>query len=214
MQDTNVFMVLVFLALAAVLSAIFYRMRKRDDLNHRISSLPARQARTDQEGGYAEEKTRFIETRRKKTYRLLNVSEQVLYLRLEEAMPNMRLFAQVGIMQLAQLRGRVAASEAQQMLGRCVDFLVCDKDFAVVAAIELNWPTDENREYQKTAEAKKLVLEKLAIPLIYFQPHQIPGIEDIAREIAAAVVSRKHLEAARDRALEFASIERPVTANG
>ena len=120
----------------------------------------------------------------------------------------MRLFAQVGIMQLAQLRGRVAGTEAQQMLGRSVDFLVCDKDFAVVAAIELSWPTDESWERQKAAETKKLVLEKLAIPLIYFKPQQIPGVEEIAREIAAAVVSRKQLEAARDRVLDVANRER------
>ena len=214
MREMNVFMAFVFVALVAALSVIFYRMRKRDDLKHLTSPLPARFVRKARDNGYVEEQTRFVEVPRKKTYRLLNVSEQALYLRLEEAMPNMRLFAQVGIMQLAQLRGRVAASEAQQMLGRCVDFLVCDKDFAVVAAIELSWPTDENWERQKAAETKKLVLEKLAIPLIYFKPQQIPGVEEIAREIAAAVVSRKHLEAARDRALDFASIERTATVNG
>ena len=214
MREMNVFMVFAFVALVAALSTIFYRMRKRDDLKHQSFPLPARRMKTEQGSGYVEEKTRFVETRRKKTYRLLNVSEQALYLRLEESMPNMRLFSQVGIMQLAQLRGRVASSEAEQMLGRCVDFLVCDKDFAIVAAIELNWPTDENWERKKAAEAKKLVLEKLAIPLIYFKPHQIPGVEEIAREIAAAVVSRKHLEAARDRALDFASIERTATVNG
>ena len=205
MQETTIFMVFVFVALVAALSAIYYRVRKRDDLKHLSPRLATRSVRNGQNKGYVEERTRFVETPRKKTYRLLNVSEQALYLRLEEAMPNMRLFSQVGIMQLAQLRGRVAASEAQQMLGRCVDSLVCDRDFAVVAAIELNWPSDENGERQKAADTKKRVLEKLAIPLIYFKPQQIPEVDDIAREIAAAIVSRKHLEAARERAQEAAS---------
>lgn len=139
-------------------------------------------------------KTRLME-RPKRQYRLLNEAEQELYLRLHEAMPNMRLFAQVGVAQLAQLRGRVDAQRLRNMAGRGVDFVVCNSDFGIVAAIELAWPTpggDTSSEVEKQS-----ALASLGIPLIIFRPNQLPSADAISREIADAIVRRNRLEKER-----------------
>lgn len=139
-------------------------------------------------------KTRLME-RPKRQYRLLNEAEQELYLRLLEAMPNMRLFAQVGVAQLAQLRGRVDAQRLRNMAGRGVDFVVCNSDFGIVAAIELAWPTpggDTSSEVEKQS-----ALASLGIPLIIFRPNQLPSADAISREIADAIVRRNRLEKER-----------------
>ncbi len=61
----------------------------------------------------------------RKQYRLLNDAEQILYYRLCEAMPNMQVFAQVGVAQLAQLRGRQESRRLAKLAGRGVDFIIC-----------------------------------------------------------------------------------------
>lgn len=137
--------------------------------------------------------TRFVEMPRPKQYRLLNDAEQTLFHRLCEAMPSMRVFAQVGVAQLAQLRGRREAMQFATMAGRGVDFVVCNADFGIVAAIELAWPT-ANGEHE--AE-KREVLRQLGVPLIHFRPNDLPDAEAISLEIASAIVQRNRLEAER-----------------
>lgn len=143
--------------------------------------------------------TRFLETPRRSPFQLLNSAEQVLYHRLREAMPNMIVFAQVGLAQLAQLRGRKAIDELRGMLGRGVDFIICRDDFAILAAIELTWPAPEGYDRPDPESAKRAALEKLGIPLIVFRPNQLPDPETISREIAEAIVRRNALESERLR---------------
>lgn len=134
-----------------------------------------------------------------KPYRLLNDAEQILYFRLCEAMPRMLVFAQVGVAQLAQLRGRREARKLSAMLGRGVDFLVCGSDFKIVAAIDLAWPTDDGAE-NSPEEEKRRALQYLGIPLIVYRPNQLPDADTLSGEVANAIVHRKRLEAERSAA--------------
>jgi len=154
----------------------------------------ARQRQPQQRQLALDPETRLLE-RPKRQYRLLNDAEQELYIRLLEAMPSMRIFAQVGVAQLAQLRGRVDAQRLRGMSGRGVDFVVCGADFGIVAAIELAWPTpagESDGELEKQA-----ALESLGIPLIIFRPNQLPDADAISREIADAIIRRNRFEKER-----------------
>lgn len=141
--------------------------------------------------------TRFVEVPKRKQYRLLNDSEQELYHRLREAMPSMQIFVQVGVAQLALLRGRHEAKRLSQMAGRGVDFVVCDNEFAIIAAIELVWPSTEESTQNGQSE-KHQALQSLGIPLIVFRPNDLPDAEAISRAIADAIIRRNRLEADRD----------------
>jgi hypothetical protein len=114
-------------------------------------------------------------------------------------MPNMQIFAQVGVAQLAQLRGRQEARRLNQMAGRGVDFIVCGSDFGIVAAIELAWPTDSSGE-DSPEEEKRRALQSLGIPLIIYRPNHLPDADTISREVANAVVHRNRLETERSSA--------------
>ena len=138
--------------------------------------------------------TRFVEMPKRQKYRLLNDSEQELYHRLREAMPSMTIFAQVGVAQLALLRGRPEARRLSNMLGRGVDFVVCSEDFSIVAAIELSWPALEANAVSPEEE-KRLALQSLGIPLIVFRPNDLPDADAISREIAGAIIRRNRFEA-------------------
>lgn len=182
--------------IAAIAFALF-RWRKQAETRQTAARALLRPMAHDAAEDGAEPQTRFIESPRGKPYQLLNTSEQALYRRLLEAMPNMTVFCQIGIAQLAQLRGRQAVEEIRELIGRSVDFLVCMQDFSIVAAIELSWPTDSDPARQKADDAKRQALERLGIPLIVFRPHRLPSAEQIAREIADAIVRRRHLETKR-----------------
>lgn len=140
--------------------------------------------------------TRFVEMPKRQKFRLLNDSEQELYHRLCEAMPNMTIFAQVGVAQLALLRGRSEAQRLSSMAGRGVDFVVCSEDFSIVAAIELSWPVQES-DGISPEEEKRQSLQSLGIPLIVFRPNELPDADVISREIANAIIRRNHLESER-----------------
>lgn len=141
-----------------------------------------------------DQQTRLLD-RPKRQYRLLNEAEQDLYIRLLEAMPNMRVFVQVGVAQLAQLRGRIDAQRLRNMASRGVDFVVCNADFGIVAAIELAWPTPAGEA--SSEDEKQAALASLGIPLIIFRPNQLPNADAISREIADAIVRRNRLEKER-----------------
>lgn len=144
-----------------------------------------------------DQETRFIETPRRKSYRLLNDSEQELYHRLREAMPNMTIFSQVGVAQLALLRGRKEAQRLSGMAGRGVDFVVCGADFSIIAAIEISWPTADESG-QLAEQEKRDALQSLGIPLIVFRPNSLPDADALSREIADAIIRRNRLEAERE----------------
>lgn len=139
---------------------------------------------------------RFSDSQSRRNYRLLNDSEQILYFRLCEAIPNMLVFAQVGVAQLAQLRGHKEARRLSTMLGRGVDFVICDSDFAIVAAIDLAWPADDGSE-NSPEEEKRRALQSLGIPLIVYRPNDLPDVDRLSREITNAAVHRKRLEVER-----------------
>ncbi|MCE1241035.1 MAG: DUF2726 domain-containing protein [Azonexaceae bacterium] len=188
------------LVVAAVLLVAFLVLRRRDAAplpEPAYQPMPAaapRPAAKAQQQLDLDPQTRFVDMPKRKPYRLLNDSEQELYHRLCEAMPNMLVFAQVGVAQLALARGRQEAQRLARMAGRGVDFVVCDTEFSIIAAIELAWPTTAS----DTAEdEKRAALQSLGVPLIVFRPNKLPDADTIGREIADAIVRRNRMESER-----------------
>jgi len=175
-----------------------YRLRSSRNQAHSVAPKlgQIRGSNWQQQNLELDPQTRFLERPKKPHYRLLNEAEQLLYERLLEAMPNMRIFAQVGVAQLAQLRGRQDAQRLYGMAGRGVDFVVCGTDFSIMAAIELAWPRPG--ESSQAEDDKRGALESLGIPLIIFRPNQLPDAEAISREIADAIVRRNRMERERN----------------
>jgi hypothetical protein len=193
----------IALLLAAALGGAVLLARRRPPSVGEFSRLPTRPvARPAARPAWQQEQlpldppTRFVETPQRKIYRLLDEAEQELFQRLQEAMPNMRVFAQVGVAQLALIRGRHEARRLHRLAGRGIDFVVCNPDFAIVAAIELNWPGADEAA-RAAAEEKREALHSLGIPLIQFRPNALPDAEAISREIADAIVRRNRLEGDR-----------------
>lgn len=116
--------------------------------------------------------------------KLLSQPEQILYFRLIEALPNHIILAQV---QLSQLLGIKKGNNHQSWLNRIsrmsVDFVVCNKDSSIVAAIELDDAT-HLKKHRKAADAKKdKALNSADVRIIRWHVKSMPDVVAIQTSI-------------------------------
>lgn len=125
---------------------------------------------------------------KKKT--LLQGKEQILFLRLIEALPSCFVLAQV---RLADIVG-VKASKPEfwtwfnLLKSKSVDFVICNKSFVVLACIELDGKTHEEESRQKADGEKNLALKTAGIPILRIAASDIPSVEEIKTLLEKAVL--------------------------
>src|SRR5262245_53668122 len=142
---------IVFIAAATItLVAIYLAQRQPGD--------------RDQMGLDARQGPRYVQ------HRPLTDPEQVLYWRLVEALPECVVLAQVSFTRFMKAAPEGNFSPAQQLTlyrrisQKTIDYLVCLKDFTVVAAVELDDAShDEERDSQRDALLKSAGIVPLRI---------------------------------------------------
>lgn len=105
----------------------------------------------------------------------LSQPEQILYFRLTNALPEYIVLAQV---QLSRFLGVKKGNNIQAWHNRInrmsADFLVCNKDSSVIAAIELD-DSSHQRGSRQAADAKKdKAIGSAGIPIIRWQTNTLP----------------------------------------
>lgn len=124
---------------------------------------------------------------KKKT--LLNETEQILFLRLIEALPNCFVLAQV---RLADIVGVKNCDSRQtwfnKIQSKSVDFVICNKSFVVLVCIELDGKTHEDEDRQKADNEKDLALKTAGIPILRIAASNIPSVEEIKTLLEKAVL--------------------------
>lgn len=118
---------------------------------------------------------------------LLSASEQTLYRRLSEALPDHRVLTQVQLLQTVRFkRGARDASILNRISQLSIDFLVVSPETAIVAAIELNDATHDDAQ-RRAADARKAhALKSAGIPLLIWSVREMPDVPTIRADIAAA----------------------------
>jgi hypothetical protein len=119
--------------------------------------------------------------------RPLTDPEQVLYWRLVEALPECVILAQVSFSRFMKPTPPEGVLEARQYRAlffrisqKTVDFLVCLKDFTVVAAVELDDSTHADVDLRR-----EQLLQSAGIPLVRLRVDHIPTVERL-REMFTA----------------------------
>jgi Protein of unknown function (DUF2726) len=120
---------------------------------------------------------------------LLTSPEQTLYRRLEEALPNHRILAQVQLLQAVRFkRGSRDRGILNRVSQLSIDFLVVTPETEIVAAVELNDAT-HNDEKRRAADARKAhALKSAGIPLLVWSVREMPDVPAIREGIAASTV--------------------------
>lgn len=114
----------------------------------------------------------------------LTQPEQVMYHRLVEALPEKVILAQVQLSRFIGVnKGHDFNSWFNKINRMSIDFLVCEKDFSIIAAIELD-DNSHNRAVRQEADDKKnRVLNAAKVRLIRWHVNSKPDINQIKREI-------------------------------
>jgi very-short-patch-repair endonuclease len=110
----------------------------------------------------------------------LSEPEQVLYFRLVEALPEHIILAQVQLSRLLGVKkGNNNATWNNRINRMSVDFVVCNKDSSIVAAIELDDSTHQ-REDRQSADAKKdKALSSAGVRIVRWHVKSIPDVTAI-----------------------------------
>ena len=121
--------------------------------------------------------------------RPLTDPEQTLYWRLVEALPECVILAQVSFSRFIKPTPPEGAFEARQYRAlyarisqKTIDFLVCLKDFTVVAAVELD---DSSHEPERDVRRDEL-LKAAGITPIHLKVEHIPSVESLREMFTAS----------------------------
>ncbi|MEI6648144.1 MAG: DUF2726 domain-containing protein [Actinomycetes bacterium] len=110
----------------------------------------------------------------------LTETEQILYWRLVEALPNKIILSQVQLSQILGVKKGYNHHEWWNKINRMsVDFLICNKDSSIITAIELDDWTHARND-RKVADAKKdKALHSANIEILRLRAEKIPSISDL-----------------------------------
>lgn len=133
-----------------------------------LKSKPALDSNTDQTKPYISKNP-------------LTKTESIFYHRLVEALPEYVALAQVQLSSFIKVdRTKINWNETyrwQNEIGQqSVDFLICQKDFSIVTAIELDDKTHVNDDAIKRDNKKNVNLATAKIPLIRWHAEDLPSI--------------------------------------
>jgi very-short-patch-repair endonuclease len=120
----------------------------------------------------------------------LSAPEQILYFRLCSALPDHIVLAQVGLSRfLGVKRGNDFHAWNNRINRMSVDFLVCNKDASVVAAIELDDASHRNPD-RVSADAKKdKALDAAGVRLLRWHVNSMPDDSAIRVEVTSAAAA-------------------------
>lgn len=108
----------------------------------------------------------------------LSPPEQVLYYKLKEALPNYEILAQVSFSRFIYTKGgnqKDNKSLNNQARQKVIDFLICKKDFEIIAAIEL----DDSTHIEEKDNERDKILNSAGIKIIRWNVKKMPSNEEI-----------------------------------
>jgi len=110
--------------------------------------------------------------------------EQSLYYKLVNALPEYVILSQVALSRFLGVKESANYMEWFNRINRMtVDFLVCKKDFSIVAAIELDDSSHNSERRQETDDKKNQALRSAGIRIIRWNVKDVPDTNKIREEI-------------------------------
>jgi very-short-patch-repair endonuclease len=145
---------------------------------------------------------------------LLTPREQDLCRRLEELYPQHRVFAQVALSQLLDVRPGTANRQAfrNHFTQLVADFVLCRPDFSVVAVIELDDSSHAATDRRNADRRKTKAVESAGLRLVRIPAGELPSPDELRELIDADDTASSSAAVATNSRTETAALLRPVLA--
>lgn len=115
--------------------------------------------------------------------KVLTETEQVLFHRLVEAMPECIVLTQVSMYQVISAAGQEQLRKFRYISQKSLDFVLCKKDFSVITVIELDDASHKQHNRQRADNTKEQALEAADVKIIRWQAAKMPDVEAIRRQL-------------------------------
>ncbi len=125
----------------------------------------------------------------------LTKAEQAFYRLLASSLPGHHILAQVDLKRIVRTKRGVAHHHFSRTAQLSLDFVVCRKDFSVVAAIELDDPSHGCRRQRARDVKKNDLLRAVNIRLVRFDVRRYPSENDVREVILGEKVAQTPIAA-------------------
>jgi hypothetical protein len=106
--------------------------------------------------------------------------EQVLFFRLSQTLPELVVLAQVPLSSFLRVRkGHTWSEWFNRINQKSVDFLVCERDFSIVMAVELDDASHEAPDRRRADRAKSRALSAAGVRLVHWRAGSLPDVASI-----------------------------------
>jgi hypothetical protein len=138
----------------------------------------------------------------------LSVPEQVLYHRLVKTLPECIILAQVQVSRVLGVKKGHNFHQWNNRINRLsLDYVVCNKDSTVVAAIELDDSSHEGLRRKEADQRKEQALKAAGVPLHRWSVKALP--DEAAIQIAFIAAAQSNMAVLPDAAASVSLRQRP-----
>ena len=125
--------------------------------------------------------------------RPMGAAEQVLYFRLQNALPDHIILAQVHASRILNVKPDYDFDEWQTRLQHLsFDFIVCEKNFNVVAAIELDDASHKHVSQQEMDAKKNMICKDAGLRLIRWHVKLLPDEASIEAAFSEPTITKNN----------------------
>ena len=119
--------------------------------------------------------------------KILTETERIFFHRLRKALPEYVIITQVQMSGLLAVtsKGKERQSALNRILMKSVDFIVCEQDFSVITAIELQDKSHGKPARKRSDEFKRAALKAANINLLEYHAEFMPTHEEIRKTFFA-----------------------------
>ncbi|VVD73334.1 hypothetical protein PHO31112_00729 [Pandoraea horticolens] len=126
----------------------------------------------------------------------LTSTEQAFFRLIESSLPGYVILAQVDIKRIVRTKRSKSYQHFNRVAQLSLDYVICRRDFSVIAAVELDDPSHD-RQRQKTRDEKKdAVMRAIGVRLVRFDVRRYPSELEVRKQLLGENEKEKYQSAA------------------
>lgn len=113
----------------------------------------------------------------------LTKTEQAFFRLLESSLPGYVILAQVDIKRIVRTKRGKSHQHFNRVAQLSLDYVICRRDFSVVAAVELDDPSHDRQRQRIRDEKKEAVMKAVDIRLVRFDVRRYPTEFEVRKQL-------------------------------